>query len=177
MDVFPLKTGDLAILVLEPQPVMKDAAHPTVKANRRVENRGTDSFEMSCETSFIDPPFASMESPLLACSTLYVQGRTKTEHRRRRVRREGCGSRRTLSHSTRTRHTERECACPTGGRGCGQSTTLGRHSSETRTGCANERPSGSVRGALAKLGRLVSLPRSPTARVEATLRLPTLDQK
>jgi hypothetical protein len=27
------------------------------------------------------------------------------------------------------------------------SSTLGRHSSEIRTGCANERPSGSVRGA------------------------------
>src|SRR6476659_7044596 len=30
--------------------------------------------------------------------------RTKTEPRRRRVRREGCGSRRTLFHRTRTRH-------------------------------------------------------------------------
>jgi hypothetical protein len=37
---------------------------------------------------------------------------------------------------------------------------LGRYSSEIRTGCANELPSGSVRGAL---GRLVSLPRSSTA--------------
>jgi hypothetical protein len=31
---------------------------------------------------------------------------------------------------------------------CGQSGTLGRHSSEIRTGCANKRPSGSVRGAI-----------------------------
>src|SRR5215472_16414615 len=42
--------------------------------------------------------------------------RTKTEHRRRRLRREGCGSRRTLS----IRHvpdSERDCACPTDGEG------------------------------------------------------------
>ena len=31
---------------------------------------------------------------------------------------------------------------------CADKSTLGRHSSEIRTGCANERPSGSVRGAL-----------------------------
>jgi hypothetical protein len=36
---------------------------------------------------------------------------------------------------------------------------LARYSSSIRTGCANERPSGSVRGAP---GRPVSLPRSPT---------------
>ena len=37
------------------------------------------------------------------------------------------------------------------------SCSLGRYSSEIRTGCANERPSGSVRGGT---GQLVSLPRS-----------------
>jgi len=48
-----------------------------------------------------------------------------------------------------TRHvpdTERDCACPTGGPVCGPA-TYGRYSSKIRTGCANERPSGSVRGA------------------------------
>src|SRR5215467_5364754 len=49
--------------------------------------------------------------------------RTKTEYRRRRVRREGCGSRGTLSHSTRTRLSG-DCACPTGGRVCVQATYL-----------------------------------------------------
>jgi hypothetical protein len=67
--------------------------------------------------------------------------------RRRRVRREGCGSRRTLFHLTRTRlraglRVSHEWASvrPTD--------TAGRYSSEIRTGCANQRPSGSVRGAL-----------------------------
>ena len=48
-----------------------------------------------------------------------------------------------------TRHvpdTERDCACPTGGPVCGPA-TYGRYSSKIRTGCANERPSRSVRGA------------------------------
>jgi hypothetical protein len=79
----------------------------------------------------------------------YYRGitRTKTEPRWRRVRREGCGSRRTLFHLARTR------------RGAGlrvfhgwasvrTSDTLGRYPSEIRTGCANERTSGSARGAI-----------------------------
>jgi hypothetical protein len=62
------------------------------------------------------------------------------------VRREGCGSRRTLSHLTRTRlraglRVSHRWASVRA------SSTLGRYSSERRTGCAKERPSGSVRGA------------------------------
>src|SRR5260370_10428471 len=41
--------------------------------------------------------------------------------------------------------------------------SLRRYSSEIRTGCANERPSGSVRGVP---GTLVSLPRSPTMPIQ-----------
>ena len=70
----------------------------------------------------------------------------RRQTRRRRVRREGCGSRRTLFHLTRTRlraglHVSHGWASvrPTD--------RAGRNSSEIRTGCANERPSGSVRGA------------------------------
>jgi len=44
-------------------------------------------------------------------------------------------------------HTQtRDCAYPTSGRVCGQALRLAAHSSEIRTGCANEPPSGSVRG-------------------------------
>jgi hypothetical protein len=62
------------------------------------------------------------------------------------VRREGCGSRRTLFHLTRTRlraglrvsHVWASVRL---------TAMAGRYSSEIRTGCANQRPSGSVRGA------------------------------
>src|ERR1017187_6172347 len=40
------------------------------------------------------------------------------------------------------------CACPKGGRECGQSGMLGRYSSAIRAACANERSCGSVRGAI-----------------------------
>jgi len=66
--------------------------------------------------------------------------------RRRRVRREGCGSRRTLFHLTRTR-LRAGLRVSHGWGSVRRSAMLGRFSSEIRTGCANERPSGSVRGA------------------------------
>src|ERR1035438_6573698 len=66
--------------------------------------------------------------------------------RRRRVRREGCGSRRTLFHLTRTRLSAGLRVSHGWGSGR-RSVMLGRYSSAIRTGCANERPSGSVRGA------------------------------
>ncbi len=57
-----------------------------------------------------------------------------------------CGSRRTLSHSTRTRLSA-GLRVSHGWASVRTSDELGRYSSERRTGCAKERPSGSVRGA------------------------------
>ena len=74
----------------------------------------------------------------------FEQGRNA---RRRRVGREGCGSRRTLFHSTRTRLSA-GLRVSHGWASVRTSCPLGRYSSEIRTGCANERPSGSVRGAI-----------------------------
>ena len=51
-----------------------------------------------------------------------------------------------LSHPTRTRH-RAGLRVSHGWAGVRTSGTLGRDSSEIRTGCANQRPSGSVRGA------------------------------
>ena len=62
------------------------------------------------------------------------------------MRREGCGSRRTLSHLACTRH-RAGLRVSHGWASVRTSDSFGRHSSERRTGCANERPSGSVRGA------------------------------
>ena len=62
------------------------------------------------------------------------------------MRREGCGSRRTLFHLTRTR-LRAGLRVSQGWASVRTSCTLDRHLSEIRTGCANERPSGSVRGA------------------------------
>jgi hypothetical protein len=64
--------------------------------------------------------------------------------RRRRVGREGCGSRRTLFHLTRTRLSA-GLRVSHGWRSVRRSVMLSRYSSAIRTGCANERPSGSVR--------------------------------
>ena len=66
--------------------------------------------------------------------------------RQRRVRREGCGSRRTLFHLTRTR-LRAGLRVPHGWASVRPTAMAGRYSSEIRTGCANQRPSGSVRGA------------------------------
>jgi hypothetical protein len=66
--------------------------------------------------------------------------------RRRRVRREGCGSRRTLFHLTRTR-LRAGLRVSHGWATVRPTDRVGRNSSEIRTGCANQRPSGSVRGA------------------------------
>src|ERR1039457_6144910 len=73
------------------------------------------------------------------------------------MRREGCGSRRTLPHSTRTRLSA-GLRVSHGWASVRTSDKLGRYLSARRTGCANERPSGSVRGGT---GQLVALPRSP----------------
>src|SRR5215831_15765470 len=73
--------------------------------------------------------------------------RTKTEYRRRRVRREGGGSRRTLSYSARTRHLA-GLRVSHGWASVRTSATLGRYSSAIRAACANERSCGSVRGAI-----------------------------
>src|ERR1019366_2197583 len=62
------------------------------------------------------------------------------------MRREGCGSRRTLPHSTRTRLSA-GLRVSHGWASVRTSDKLGRYLSARRTGCANERPSGSVRGA------------------------------
>ena len=70
----------------------------------------------------------------------------KGDHRRRRVRREGCGSKRTLVHPARTRR-RAGLRVFHGWASVRTSDTFGRYSSERRTGCAKERPSGSVRGA------------------------------
>ncbi len=59
--------------------------------------------------------------------------------------REGCGSRRTLSYSTRTR-LRAGLRVSHGWASVRTSDRFGRYSSARRTGCANERPSGSVRG-------------------------------
>jgi hypothetical protein len=64
----------------------------------------------------------------------------------RRVRREGCGSRRTLIHLARTRH-RAGLRVVHGWASVRPTAMAGRYSSEKRTGCANQRPSGSVRGA------------------------------
>jgi hypothetical protein len=66
--------------------------------------------------------------------------------RRRRVRREGCGSRRTFFHLTRTR-LRAGLRVFHGWASVRPTDMAGRYSSEIRTGCANQRPSGSVRGA------------------------------
>ena len=66
--------------------------------------------------------------------------------RQRRVRREGCGSRRTLFYSTRTR-LRAGLRVSHGWASVRHTVVAGRYSSEIRTGCANQRPSGSVRGA------------------------------
>src|SRR5262249_7382779 len=73
--------------------------------------------------------------------------RTKTGSRRRRMRREGCGSRRTLSHSTRTRH-RAGLRVSHGWASVRPSPMLGRYSSAIRAACANQRSCGSVRGAI-----------------------------
>ena len=65
---------------------------------------------------------------------------------RRRVGREGCGSRRTLFHLTRTR-LRAGLRVSHGWASVRPTDGVGRYSSAIRTGCANERPSGSVRGA------------------------------
>ena len=57
-----------------------------------------------------------------------------------------CGSRRTLFHLTRAR-LRAGLRVSQGFRECGLGSTVGRHLSKIRTGCPNERPSGSVRGA------------------------------
>jgi hypothetical protein len=62
------------------------------------------------------------------------------------VRREGCGSRRTLFHLTRTR-LRAGLRVSHGWASVRPTDMAGRYSSEIRTGCANQRPSGSVRGA------------------------------
>ena len=64
--------------------------------------------------------------------------------RRRRVRREGCGSRRTLFHLTRTR-LRAGLRVSHGWASVRPTAMAGRYPSEIRTGCANQRPSGSVR--------------------------------
>src|ERR1019366_4022279 len=72
------------------------------------------------------------------------------EQRRNIVGGEGGGKAADQGEHSSIRHvpdTERVCACPTGGRVYGQGCPLGRYLSEIRTGCANKRPSGSVRGA------------------------------
>jgi len=71
----------------------------------------------------------------------------KDEYRRRRVRREGGGSRRTLSYSARTRH-RAGLRVSHGWASVRTSATLGRYSSAIRAACANERSCGSVRGAI-----------------------------
>jgi len=78
--------------------------------------------------------------------------------RRRRVRREGCGSRRTPFHLTRTR-LRAGLRVSHGWVRVRPTAMAGRCSSEIRTGCANQRPSGSVRGAASTW---LSLPRSRT---------------
>jgi hypothetical protein len=70
----------------------------------------------------------------------------RRQARRRRVRREGCGSRRTLVHLTRTR-LRAGLRVSHGWASVRPTDMAGRYSSEIRTGCANQRPSGSVRGA------------------------------
>ena len=70
----------------------------------------------------------------------------RRQARRRSVRREGCGSRRTLFHLTRTRLSA-GLRVPHGWASVRPTAMAGRYSSEIRTGCANQRPSGSVRGA------------------------------
>jgi len=67
--------------------------------------------------------------------------------RRRRVRREGCWSRRTLSYSTRTRHRAGERVSQ-GWASVRTGSTLGRYLSAIRAACANERSCGSARGAI-----------------------------
>ena len=70
----------------------------------------------------------------------------RRQFRRRRVRREVCGSRRTLFHLTRTR-LRAGLRVSHGWASVRPTDMAGRYSSEIRTGCANQRPSGSVRGA------------------------------
>ena len=70
----------------------------------------------------------------------------RRQARRRRVRREGCGSRRTLFHLTRTR-LRAGLRVSHGWASVRPTDMAGRYSSKIRTGCANQRPSGSVRGA------------------------------
>jgi hypothetical protein len=65
------------------------------------------------------------------------------------VRREGCGSRRTLFHLTRTR-LRAGLRVSHGWASVRPTAMAGRYSSEIRTGCANQRPSGSVRGCALK---------------------------
>src|SRR5215471_20658264 len=71
------------------------------------------------------------------------------DSRRRRMRREGCGSRRTLSHSIRTRH-RAGLRVSHGWASVRTSAMLGRYSSAIRAACANERSCGSVRGCALK---------------------------
>ncbi len=66
---------------------------------------------------------------------------------RRRARREGCGSRRTLSIG-HVPDTEWGFCVSHRWRVCGHAVTLGRYSSAIRAACANERSCGSVRGAI-----------------------------
>src|SRR5215468_647214 len=63
------------------------------------------------------------------------------------MRREGRGSRRTLSHSTRTRHRAGLRVSHEWAR-ARTSPMLGRYSSAIRAACATERSCGSVRGAI-----------------------------
>src|ERR1035437_1973263 len=67
--------------------------------------------------------------------------------RRRRARRECCASRRTLFHLARSR-LGAGVYVSHGWASVRTSSTLGRYSSAIRAACANERPSGSVRGAI-----------------------------
>ena len=107
---------------------------------------------------------AKASAARLACTNRGVTLRHSTDGsfeqrrraRRRRVRREGCVSRRTLLHLTRTRLSA-GLRVSHGWASVRPNDMAGRYSSEIRTGCANQRPSGSVRGAAS---RWLSLPRS-----------------
>ena len=79
------------------------------------------------------------------CGVVPMNHSNKDSRCLRRVGREGCGSRRTLSYSTRTRH-RAGLRVSHGWASVRTSDRFGRYSSARRTGCANERPSGSVRG-------------------------------
>ena len=86
--------------------------------------------------------------------------RTRTEYRRRRVRREGCGSRR-ITFPFDTFLTLSGTARVHGWASVRTSATFGRHSSAIRASCANERSCGSARGGEQQW---LSLPR-PSSRV------------